>query len=390
MADNKSHQSNSSHNSWSLSIAYAAVSSAAAAAQIKTKTAKSQITFVERELKIKMEFEKLQLEKETAAAVAEVETLKAATDEWNEQISPSNSRFNPTPADHSPQIRRYLANQTSQHVELITGTQPLRNQEINQERQTRQIRPNDLFPPYQPGDSAFNKPPVISYHPPTSDVKVNRLTDNGKDTCQYSSDLVKLFSHHELLTTGLTQFNNKSEDYRIWKQSFWNISLTPNEEMDLFIKWLGKESSTYTRRIRSAHVNYPAKGLFKIWDRLEECYGAPEVIEEAHFRQVGDFPKLTNRDSSKLREYGDLLEELLSAKENGNLYGLAHLDAARGLHHLVAKLPSSLQEKWLSVGFKYKEQYQVPFISFQIFVRFVTQQAKIRTDPSFRTDSEAS
>ena len=51
--------------------------------------------------------------------------------------------FDLAPADPSPHIRRYLAKQTSQRAELITGSQPLRNQEINQERQTRQIRRND-------------------------------------------------------------------------------------------------------------------------------------------------------------------------------------------------------------------------------------------------------
>ena len=89
------------------------------------------------EVKIKMELEKLQLEKKTAAAVAEAETLKAAANKWNERISPSNSRFDLAPADLSPHMIRYLAEQTSQHAESITGTQPLRNQEINQERQTR-------------------------------------------------------------------------------------------------------------------------------------------------------------------------------------------------------------------------------------------------------------
>ena len=126
---------------------------------------------------------------------------------------------------------------------------------------------------------------------------------------------------------------------------------------------------------------WPAKGLFKIWDRLEKCYGAPEVNEEALLRWDGDFPKPKNKDSLKLREYGDLLDELLLAKEDGNLYSLAHMDAAQVLNLLVAKLPPSLQEKWLSVGFKYKEQYQVAFPPFPILARFVTQQAKIRNDP---------
>ena len=135
MADKKSLRANSSHNSRSSTRASAAVSAEAA---------KARIAFVEKEVKIKMELEKLPSEKETVT-----ETLKTADDEWNVRISHSNYWFDPVPTDPSPHVRRYLAEQTSQHAGLITGTQPLRNQEINHERQTRQMIYNDKFPPYR-------------------------------------------------------------------------------------------------------------------------------------------------------------------------------------------------------------------------------------------------
>ncbi|XP_072010850.1 uncharacterized protein [Engystomops pustulosus] len=48
-----------------------------------------------------------------------------------------------------------------------------------------------------------------------------------------------------------------------------------------------------------------------------------------------------------------------------------------------AKLPHNLQEKWVNHGFKYKEIHDVQFPPFSVFVEFITQQAKIRNDPSF-------
>ena len=58
----------------------------------------------------------------------------------------------------------------------------------------------------------------------------------------------------------------------------------------------------------------------RIWDRRVECYGASEVIEDAIFNQVENFPMLSNRDYQKLREYGELLTKPLSAKEDGNIH----------------------------------------------------------------------
>ncbi len=100
------------------------------------------------------------------------------------------------------------------------------------------------------------------------------------------------------------------------------------------------------------------------WSRLQECYGSPEMIEKALFDRVEKFPKLNNKDPRKLRELGDLLQELVSAQHEGNLPGLTYLDTARGLNPIMEKLPFSLQEKWISHGSNYKVHYKTHFPPF--------------------------
>ncbi|XP_067279206.1 uncharacterized protein [Pseudorasbora parva] len=107
------------------------------------------------------------------------------------------------------------------------------------------------------------------------------------------------------------------------------------------------------------------------------------MVEHALLKKLEDFPKLGNKDSHKLRELGDILLELECAKIEGYLPGLAYLDTAHGLKPIVEKLPYSLQERWVTEGFRYKEEYRVLFPPFAVFSRFVRQQAKIRNDPSF-------
>ena len=51
-----------------------------------------------------------------------------------------------------------------------------------------------------------------------------------------------------------------------------------------------------------------------VWQRLEDCYGSPEVIENALLKKIEDFQKITNKDNKKLRELGNMLLELEVAK----------------------------------------------------------------------------
>lgn len=130
-------------------------------------------------------------------------------------------------------------------------------------------------------------------------------------------------------------------------------------------------------------------GLKLSWSRLHECYATSEVIENS-LRSLDSFPCLSLKENVKLRELGDLLMELLSAKADGYLPGLSYLDTPRGVNPIVEKLPPNLQEKWLSSGSGYKEQYRVCFPPFAFFVDFVSCQAKARNDPSFLLNNSQS
>ena len=67
------------------------------------------------------------------------------------------------------------------------------------------------------------------------------------------------------------------------------------EEMDLLIKWLGSESAKLVRKIRAVHVGHPSLSLCKVWERLEECFGSPEVIEKSFINRLENFQKINNK-----------------------------------------------------------------------------------------------
>ena len=329
----------------------------------------------------------LQLEREAAAASREAEVYEAAADLDEERRSDLGDE------ERAQRTREYVQN----HTPVQNAQQPL------PESQHAPIQPNPplhqspqtphhhVSYPQHAGmgferqqNSATQRQPAAVPPPHVSSESYTNIPPQIPDFATY---LIR----REMVSSGLTQFDDHPENYWAWKTSFQNIThdlnLTHREELDLLVKWLGPESSTQAKRIRSVHVTSPANGVKIIWQRLEECYGCPEVIEHALLKRLEDFPRLTNKEPRQLRELGDLLLELESAKWSGLTPGLAYLDTARGVNPIVEKLPFNLQERWVTQGSRYKEDYKVAFPPFSFFVQFICNQAKTRNDPSFAFSS---
>ena len=178
-----------------------------------------------------------------------------------------------------------------------------------------------------------------------------------------TSDLAKYLIRREMVSSGLLKFDDHPENYWAWKASFLSstrdLNLTPREELDLLSKWLGPTSAEQAKRIRAAYIHNATVALNMVWQRLEDCFGAPEIIEHALLKKVEDFPRISSRDNKKLRELGDPLLELEAAKMNGYLTGLSHLDTAHGVSPILTKLPFSLQERWVTTGSRFKKEHHV-------------------------------
>ncbi len=231
-----------------------------------------------------------------------------------------------------------------------------------------------------PINNAPAKPYIAQYLPPAS-------------TPPQAEPLAQYLARRDLISSGLYQFDDKTENYRSWYSSFTSaareVHLSATQELDLMTKWLGKESGEMVKRIRSVHVSNPNLALHKAWERLRECYAAPEVIERSLFQRLDSFPRFSAKDHTKLRELRDLLMEIQGAKEDGYLTGLSYLDTSRGIAPVVDKLPYGLQDKWVTSGSWYKEGNYGRFPPFEYFCNFVCCEAKKRNYPSFMHQSSA-
>lgn len=342
-----------------------------ATAKAKVQAARTRAAYCQREIEIKLqkakleaELEALQAEKEMEAAIAEAAALQAELD-VDQNLGEPGSEVS----------QRYCtAHDVLKQAVKLESDLAMPNQQSNSSPQTdskawQGAKDNAQHSPLPPASPPYHHAPDRGNH------------DSA------TTDLARFITRNQLISTGLTKFDDRAENYWAWKASFCNaidnIGLTLAEETDLLMKWLGKESSEQARRLKAAYIRDSEGGIRAIWQRLEECYGTPEAIEKALFARLENFPKISNREPAKLRELADLLQELSAAKQDGFLPGLAYLDTARGVAPVVDKLPYNLQEKWMFYGSQVKQEQGIPFPPFSVFVNFIHQQAKARNDPSF-------
>ena len=100
----------------------------------------------------------------------------------------------------------------------------------------------------------------------------------------------------DLLLSRFSSFNDRPGTYETWKATFTTIikeqNVTPFEEMDLLVKWLGPEPKRFANSIRTSNIHNQFTGLHRIWKRLEERYGRPEMVEAALKQKLDIFPKV--------------------------------------------------------------------------------------------------
>ncbi|XP_040216137.1 uncharacterized protein LOC120945794 [Rana temporaria] len=235
-----------------------------------------------------------------------------------------------------------------------------------------------------PKQSGFSQAPHQPYQPqPYPEFTPEKYSPDATSAIE----VAKFLMHHEIVSAGLMKFDDRPENYWAWKSSFLSgtqdLNMTEKGKLDQLVRWLGPESTEQAQRIRSVHVHDAAAGLAMVWRRLEQCYGSPEVIEDALLKRIENYPRITSKYYQKLRGLGDLLLEIEAAKSSGYLPGLSYLDTARGVEPIIEKLPYNLQERWVAQASRYKKDHRVAFPPFAFFAEFIEDQAEIRNDPSF-------
>ena len=201
-----------------------------------------------------------------------------------------------------------------------------------------------------------------------------------------AQDISRYLLKKDLLMSRLVNYNDKPETYRAWKSSFQSVArdliASPAEEMDLLIKYLGPESMGHAITLRSVYTNNPTLGCSKIWVRLDERYGSPELTKNAVMTKLNRL-RISGKDPKQFYEMVDVLAEIEALKCDPKYsLQLAYFDSSEGVLPIVHKLPHNLQERWVSRAATYKKNNHDLFPPFSLFVEFINEIAKIKNDPA--------
>lgn len=200
------------------------------------------------------------------------------------------------------------------------------------------------------------------------------------------TDVTRFLLRKDLLFSRLTNFNDRPESYSAWKHTFTcvvdELQIMDSEQIDLLIKYFGPESKKHAISIRTSNIFNIPRGLQRLWERLDERYGAPEHMEASIRSKLLSFPKLGNKDHQKLYDLSDILMEMQFLKEDPKYSAmLAYLDSSSGIRPIISKLPYGLQEKWTSRAMKYKKEHDAVFPPFEVFVDFIKDISKVKKRP---------
>ena len=386
-----------SKSSKSRSVAGSRTSSNVSAVFMKQK-AKTEAAKARQKL-IKKEVE---LEKKQASILADLKLLQSTREvkEAEAELKAMNDVLEESSEQESDDLETYKSENTRRFVESLQSQQHS-SYAANEGTRTKENFPStgiqrEYFEDYLPESHEVHIPrpsfdnyvsPQQEYRPPQQQQEAPPHQQQVDLCSEFTKFIVKKY----LLLSRLSKFNDKAEFYAVWKASFDNImselNVSPTEEMDLLIKWLGPESSKKAVSLRSANASNPQRGLERIWERLEDRYSSPEMVQALLHRKLASFPKLSNKDNRSLYDLADIVAEIESIKENEKYQTLfAYFDSSSGVSPIVCKLPYNLQEKWTTETVKYKKQFGVAYPPFTFFASFVREMSKVKNDPSFIYD----
>ena len=111
---------------------------------------------------------------------------------------------------------------------------------------------------------------------------------------------------------------------------------------------------------------------------LKQRYGDSFIIANAFRDKLDRWPKISSKDALGLRNLADFLHQCVTAMDRiGNLH---HLNDERENQKLLAKLPDWLVVRWSRKVIGWTEA-KGQFPPFQVFVRFIDEEAKIACYP---------
>ena len=219
---------------------------------------------------------------------------------------------------------------------------------------------------------------------------MDKLTEANLEQSTVSK---QLFVSGQLPKITIPIFSGDPLQYPVWKSAFNALIDSRPLEADIKLNMLNQYVSGKPKQVVEHYLLIGTEDAYqKARSVLQERYGNCNVVSSAFINKLDKWPKIGPKDAVALREYSDLLDKVLAAKEN--IPALSVLDYAKENVKLCAKLPYYLETKWRDAVNHWRhthgEASYPTFLKFAGFIRDAADKANIPELESLSTSSSPS
>ena len=170
---------------------------------------------------------------------------------------------------------------------------------------------------------------------------MDKLTEANLEQSTVSK---QLFISGQLPKLTISVFNGDPLQYPVWKSAFNALVDSRPLEADIKLNMLNQYVTGKPKQVVEHYLLIGTEDAYqKARSELQERYGNSNVVSTAFINKLEKWPKIGAKDAIALREFSDLLDKILAAKET--IPGLSVLNYAKENIRLLAKLPYYLEIK---------------------------------------------
>ena len=206
---------------------------------------------------------------------------------------------------------------------------------------------------------------------------MDKLTEANLEQSTVSK---QLFVSGQLPKLTISVFNGDPLQYPVWKSAFNALVDSRPLEADIKLNMLNQYVTGKPKQVVEHYLLIGTEDAYqKARSVLQERYGNCNVVSTAFINKLENWPKIGHKDATALREFSDLLDKILAAKET--IPGLSILDYAKENVKLLAKLPYHLEIKWRDAIKQWRHTHgkasYPTFLKFADFIRDAAEKANI-------------
>ena len=255
----------------------------------------------------------------------------------------------------------------------------------NANRHALNARPQPSADRSQPAKHMHSKldPNAASYVPGTHkpvDIPPSAEESTPKDSIgQLAHVLQQQMSMTQLPPPEPGVFSGDPLQFNKWLTSFEQLiesrPIAPAQRLHYLERYLSGEAKQCVENyvvLSTDMAYYEAKA------QLKKRYGETFIVANAFRKKLDDWPRIHGTDGKGLQKLADFLKQCESAMKVNNY--LKVLDDCKENQSILKKLPDWIVNRWARQANEWKKK-KSEFPPFTEFVRFLSEEAEIATDP---------